>query len=61
MKNNDIFSGKASGHADHAEHDQEYSRVKNFFTCLKIDVCFKIFFLKSNAALVNYAVSYVHG
>ena len=26
------ISGEASGHAGHAEHDQKYSRVKNFFT-----------------------------
>ena len=55
-----LVSGEASGHAGHAEHDQKYSRVKNFFTCLKMEVCFEIFFKKSNAALVNYAVSYVH-
>ena len=37
------FSGEASGHAGHAEDDQKYSRVKNFFTCLKMEVCFEIF------------------
>ena len=55
-----IYSGEASGHAGHAEHDQKYSRVKNFFTCLKMEVCFEIFLKKSNPALVNYVVSYVH-
>ena len=55
-----VISGKASGHAGHAEHDQKYSRVKNFFTCLKMEVWFEICFKKSHAALVNYAVGYVH-
>ena len=53
-------SGEASGHAGHAEHDQKYSRVKNFFTCLKMGIWFEIFLKKSDAALVNYAVSYMH-
>ena len=38
------FSGEASGHAVHAEHNQKYSRVKNFFICLKKEVCLEIFF-----------------
>ena len=43
-------SDEASGHAV----------VKNFFTWLKMEVWFEIFFRKLNVALVNYAVSFMH-